>query len=75
MIDTPQTLPAPQWDVDIEKYYKEAKKRIITVGNIRETERGVFVQFTPRVGKGKDGTEHSGISKLSLIFWKRKATG
>jgi len=34
----------------IEAFYEEAHKRGITVGNIRHTERGVFVQFTPRKG-------------------------
>lgn len=38
----------------IETFYEEARKRGITVGNIQQTERGIFVQFTPRKGN-KEG--------------------
>lgn len=35
----------------IETFYNEAKKIGVCVGNIHETERGIFVQFTPRINK------------------------
>lgn len=34
----------------LEAFYEEARRRDIPVGNIRQTERGVFVQFTPCKG-------------------------
>ena len=37
----------------IEAFFQEARKRDITVGNIRQTEHGVFVQFTPRKGNNE----------------------
>lgn len=72
MIDTPQTLPVPQRDADIEEFYIEARKHKVTVGNIQKTERGVFVQFTPRVGKRNGKYRTFGNLKDFINFLKQE---
>lgn len=58
MIDTPQTASKPQRDQEIDDFYTEAKKWHLQFGNVRRTERGIFIQFMPRAGKreGRYGT-------------------